>query len=160
MRAADPTTGMYRMYQFCIPTAPGDPPCCSKTFDPFFSLRNHDLHSMCNFQSNKITSNPHYKSDSVSYRDPSSGESKGKHAKSSTMSLYCTCWPAQRQEAQTVPGFGHAVVNSGSKALLSRKLYKDHHPAQDENILATEQHCSLKSSKVRAKAYIQRKRKK
>lgn len=60
-----------------------------------------------------------------------------------------------------MPGFGHAVVNLGSKALLSRNSKRStSHPAQDENVLAIEQHSRLKLFKVRAKAYIPRKKKK
>jgi len=47
---------VYRMYQFCIPTASGDPDLTH------FSLGNNDLHSMCNLQSHKNTSKSQYKS--------------------------------------------------------------------------------------------------
>lgn len=56
-----------------------------------------------------------------------------------------------------MPEFGHTEVSLVSKALLSRNPARTtRHPAEDENTLATEQHCRLKLPKVRAKAYIPR----
>lgn len=118
----------------------------------FFSQWNHDLHYMCNFQSNKNTSNAHCKSDSMPYRAISSGESKGNHAKQHHGFLMYLLTSSG--------GTDSACTHLGSKALLSRNSTRTtSHPAQDENILATEQHCRLKLSKVRAKAYTPRKKK-
>lgn len=158
MRAADPTIGRYRIDLFCTPTAPGDPHCFSKTFDPFFFL--WEIMTYIPRVIYRVTKIPQ-----ISTINLIVCLTELPHL----LSPRKTCWAApwvwavladQLRRHRQCLGL-HTVVNLVSKALLSRnsaRTTSTSHPAEDENILATEQHCRLKLSKVRAKAYIPRKK--